>query len=84
MYVLFAAGPVGIRLTLGQSSARWQLRLPQPAADALFPEQEAAIASVEAVEADVLASDQEGGLLRRCQNQALYVWRRSNILRGSK
>ncbi len=66
MYVLFAAGPVGVRLTLGQSSARWQLRLPQPAADALFPEQEAAIASVEAVEADVLASDQEGGPPRRC------------------
>ena len=50
-----------MRLNLGQSSARWQLRLPQPAADALFPEQEAALGTVDAVEADVVASDQEGG-----------------------
>ncbi|KAK9826437.1 hypothetical protein WJX81_005723 [Elliptochloris bilobata] len=54
------AGPVGVRLMLGQSSARWQLRLPQASADALFPEQEAAIATVDTVDADVVASDQEG------------------------
>ncbi len=49
-----------MRLNLGQSSARWQLRLPQPAADALFPEQEAALSTADAVEADVVASDQDG------------------------
>ncbi len=54
------AGPLGVRLALGQSSARWQLRLPQPLADALFPAQEAALAAAEAAEAEVLATDQEG------------------------
>ena len=49
-----------MRLNLGQSSARWQLRLPQAVADALFPEQEAALSTVDSVEADVVATDQEG------------------------
>jgi len=57
------AGPLGVRLALGQSSARWQLRLPQPLADALFPAQEAALAAAEAAEAEVLANDQEGACL---------------------